>query len=394
MLEGVLGAVVVRPGSCGGSPPRARMLPHAGLRVALQDAAISASLWQTQVRCGTGSRRGLLLDAHHQVVRQFARRAARAVGHADERRLAAPPVRGSSGTTPPRPPAVFGGKNSKENVGRLPGEDVADVHGVGKRNAEAAHAQQGLAGTGRKDTLPAWHRLRATPMSESFQLVSPYQPQGDGPGHRETGQVAAGRKPPPDPARGDRSGKTFTMANVVAALGPADAGDVAQQDPGRPAVFRVQGLLPEQRGRVFRLATSTTTSPRPTSREPTPTSKRTRPSTTRSSGCRLSHHGLAADARGTCSSWPSVSCIYGLGSPEDYQNMMVPVHRGMALDRDDFLARAGGHALRAQRHRLRARQVPRARRRGRGLPGLSREHGGAGRVFRRRGGPHFAISTP
>lgn len=34
----------------------------------------------------------------------------------------------------------------------------------------------------------------------------------------------------------------------------------------------------------------------------------------------------------------SVSCIYGLGSPEDYQNMMVPVKVGDELDRDEFLA--------------------------------------------------------
>lgn len=33
----------------------------------------------------------------------------------------------------------------------------------------------------------------------------------------------------------------------------------------------------------------------------------------------------------------SVSCIYGLGSPEDYQNMMVPVQVGQTMDRDDFL---------------------------------------------------------
>ncbi|MDF1826317.1 MAG: excinuclease ABC subunit UvrB [Verrucomicrobiales bacterium] len=33
----------------------------------------------------------------------------------------------------------------------------------------------------------------------------------------------------------------------------------------------------------------------------------------------------------------SVSCIYGLGSPEDYQNMMVPVRVGMDKDRDEFL---------------------------------------------------------
>jgi len=33
----------------------------------------------------------------------------------------------------------------------------------------------------------------------------------------------------------------------------------------------------------------------------------------------------------------SVSCIYGLGSPEDYQNMMFPVKVGQELDREDFL---------------------------------------------------------
>ena len=33
----------------------------------------------------------------------------------------------------------------------------------------------------------------------------------------------------------------------------------------------------------------------------------------------------------------SVSCIYGLGSPEDYQNMMLPIHQGMQISRDEFL---------------------------------------------------------
>ena len=35
----------------------------------------------------------------------------------------------------------------------------------------------------------------------------------------------------------------------------------------------------------------------------------------------------------------SVSCIYGLGSPEDYKEMMVGVRVGQNLDRDDLLAR-------------------------------------------------------
>ena len=33
----------------------------------------------------------------------------------------------------------------------------------------------------------------------------------------------------------------------------------------------------------------------------------------------------------------SVSCIYGLGSPEDYENMMVPVWAGQKLTREEFL---------------------------------------------------------
>ncbi len=33
----------------------------------------------------------------------------------------------------------------------------------------------------------------------------------------------------------------------------------------------------------------------------------------------------------------SVSCIYGLGSPEDYENMMVPIRVGQQMSREDFL---------------------------------------------------------
>lgn len=35
----------------------------------------------------------------------------------------------------------------------------------------------------------------------------------------------------------------------------------------------------------------------------------------------------------------SVSCIYGLGSPEDYEGMMVPIHTGQQLSRESFLTR-------------------------------------------------------
>ena len=48
------------------------------------------------------------------------------------------------------------------------------------------------------------------------------------------------------------SGKTFTMANVIQRAAAPDAGHVAQQDPGRAALQRVQGVLPAQRRPLFR----------------------------------------------------------------------------------------------------------------------------------------------
>ena len=42
----------------------------------------------------------------------------------------------------------------------------------------------------------------------------------------------------------------------------------------------------------------------------------------------------------------SVSCIYGLGSPEDYRAMLTPLSVGQQMSRESFLVQARGHALR------------------------------------------------
>ena len=83
----------------------------------------------------------------------------------------------------------------------------------------------------------------------------------------------------------------------------------------------------------------------------------------------------------------SVSCIYGLGSPEAYYGMLLFVRQGETLDRRDLLSRARRGALRAQRLRARARQLPRARRRGRDRARLRGERD-PDRAVRRRGGAH------
>ena len=47
----------------------------------------------------------------------------------------------------------------------------------------------------------------------------------------------------------------------------------------------------------------------------------------------------------------SVSCIYGLGSPEDYRKMMVRLKVGEIIDRDEMLLQARRHPVRPQRRR-------------------------------------------
>ncbi len=69
----------------------------------------------------------------------------------------------------------------------------------------------------------------------------------------------------------------------------------------------------------------------------------------------------------------SVSCIYGLGSPEAYYGMLLMLEKGQKISREQITAAAGRDPLRAQRRRFPARHVPRARRRDRGLSHLRRQ---------------------
>ena len=43
----------------------------------------------------------------------------------------------------------------------------------------------------------------------------------------------------------------------------------------------------------------------------------------------------------------SVSCIYGLGEPEDFANMMVPIRVGLEIPRDELLRRSSRYATSA-----------------------------------------------
>ena len=86
----------------------------------------------------------------------------------------------------------------------------------------------------------------------------------------------------------------------------------------------------------------------------------------------------------------SVSCIYGLGSPEEWRERVLILDVGTEHDRDAVLAQARREPVRAQRHRARTRPVP----------GQGRRAGGAARerrdrlphlVLRRRGRADLAL---
>ena len=94
--------------------------------------------------------------------------------------------------------------------------------------------------------------LRFGPCPTS-DLVAPFEPTGDQP--QAIDKLVDGL------SRGLRhqtllgvtgSGKTYTMAQTIAASPEADARPGPQQDARRPAVLRVPRVLPGQRGRVLR----------------------------------------------------------------------------------------------------------------------------------------------
>ena len=50
----------------------------------------------------------------------------------------------------------------------------------------------------------------------------------------------------------------------------------------------------------------------------------------------------------------SVSCIYGLGSPEAYYGMLLMLEKGQKISRNQIVSKPGGHSVRAQRYAISA----------------------------------------
>lgn len=169
-----------------------------------------------------------------------------------------------------------------------------------------------------------------------FKLVSNYQPQGDQ-GHaiaKLSKSLAAGN--PHQTLLGvTGSGKTFTMANLIKAHGKPTLIMSHNKTLAAQLYSEFKNFFPHNAVEYF---VSYFDYYQPEAYIPRSDTYIEKDSAINDEieRLRLSTMGSLLTRQDTIVV-ASVSCIYGLGSPEDYQNMMVPVWVGQKLTREEFL---------------------------------------------------------
>ncbi len=169
-----------------------------------------------------------------------------------------------------------------------------------------------------------------------FQLVSDYQPEGD--------QAQAIAKLAKSLAAGNRhqtllgvtgSGKTFTMANLIALHGKPTLIMSHNKTLAAQLYSEFKNFFPHNAVEYF---VSYFDYYQPEAYIPRSDTYIEKDSSINDEieRLRLSTMGSLLTRQDTIVV-ASVSCIYGLGSPEDYENMMVPVWTGQKLTREEFL---------------------------------------------------------
>ncbi|MEZ5324894.1 MAG: excinuclease ABC subunit UvrB [Verrucomicrobiales bacterium] len=171
-----------------------------------------------------------------------------------------------------------------------------------------------------------------------FQLVSEYSPQGDQ-GHaiaKLVKSIRAGNKH--QTLLGvTGSGKTFTMANVVAQIGKPTLVMSHNKTLAAQLFSEFKNFFPENAVEYF---VSYFDYYQPEAYIPRSDTYIEKDSSINDEIERLRLSTMSSLlTRDDVLVVASVSCIYGLGSPDDYKNMMVPIRTGMQLDRDEFLGK-------------------------------------------------------
>jgi excinuclease ABC subunit B len=171
-----------------------------------------------------------------------------------------------------------------------------------------------------------------------FQLKSDYQPRGDQP--RAIEELVEGVE------RGDRhqvllgvtgSGKTFTMANVVARVQRPTLVLAHNKTLAAQLYGEFRELFPENAVEYF---VSYYDYYQPEAYLPTTDTFIEKDSSINEEIDKLRHSATRSLlSRSDVLIVASVSCIYGLGSPEAYYGMLIRLEEGLELDRNDLLKR-------------------------------------------------------
>ena len=171
---------------------------------------------------------------------------------------------------------------------------------------------------------------------DQFKLHAPYQPTGDQPQAIE-GLVNGFR-------RGDRfqtllgvtgSGKTFTMANVIQALNRPTLVLAHNKTLAAQLYSEFKEFFPENAVEYF---VSYYDYYQPEAYVPSTDTYIEKDSSINDEIDKLRHSATAAlSERKDVIIVASVSCIYGLGSPVDYESMVVSLRPGMEKDRDEII---------------------------------------------------------
>ena len=175
----------------------------------------------------------------------------------------------------------------------------------------------------------------------AFKLVSPYIPQGDQP--EAINQLMAGL------AAGDRSqvllgvtgsGKTFTMANIVAKVNRPTLVIAHNKTLAAQLYSEFKEFFPENAVHYF---VSYYDYYQPEAYIPQSDTYIEKDASINEEIDRLRHASTSAlFERRDVLIVASVSCIYGLGSPEDYQGMTLSLQHGDTRNRDKILRRLVG----------------------------------------------------
>ncbi|HAM68689.1 MAG TPA: excinuclease ABC subunit B, partial [Ruminococcus sp.] len=172
----------------------------------------------------------------------------------------------------------------------------------------------------------------------SFRLHAPYQPSGDQPKaiRQLTEGFEAGKKQ--QILLGvTGSGKTFTMANVIAARNKPTLVLAHNKILAAQLCSEFKEFFPENAVEYF---VSYYDYYQPEAYIPSTDSYIEKDSAINDEIDRLRHSATASlSERDDVIIVSSVSCIYGLGSPVDYQNMTLSIRPGQERDRNEVLRR-------------------------------------------------------